>query len=689
MLGASSGCGAAERRSFPSRGAGRLVYQPRLATVRTAIHNPQEQASSAKPLIALKNVDRLHRAGEAEVSALSGVTLDIYAGEFVSVMGPSGSGKTTLMNIIGCLDRPSGGEYFYEGRPIHTAGPDERARLRREAFGFVFQNYNLLPMSTAQENVEMPAIYAGIRKRVRWMRAAELLSRLGLSHRLGHRPAELSGGEQQRVAIARALMNGGDMVLADEPTGSVDSRNGAEIMARLTALSERGHTVVVVTHDASVARCARRRIELLDGRVVADTGAKPRPEVAADRPAQAPQAGLRAPVLSLGESARAAIRSLGGNKFRTSLTLIGVVIGVLSVTAMLSVAEGVRRNILETFRQLGGASITVLPQSGEQSKPLTLDDADAIRTQVSNLVSVAPEMNGSATLVAGERNESAFVIATTAGALESRGLTLAQGVFFSGAQSERYAPVVILGGMLAGNLFGGRADAVGEYILVNGEPYQVIGVLKRGEGSFLAFDPQARSAYVPLMTGAVRLFNRDYLDRIQIVAFKPDQVETAQGAIKSLLGQRHGGAEFQIVNQADVIEAKGAINKILKLSFGALGGISLLVAGIGVMNIMLASVAERTREIGLRMATGARQRDIWLQFVCEAVMVSAMGGAVGLLLALGLGSMINSFGVTVTAFTPPILLTGLSCATLTGVLFGFAPALRAARLDPVVALAAN
>ena len=654
-----------------------------------SVDNPHESAVAVQPLLALKNVSRRYRTGEAEVGALNGVTLDIHAGEFVAVMGPSGSGKTTLMNIIGCLDRPSGGEYFYHARPIHRAGADERARLRREAFGFVFQNYNLLRMATARENVEMPAIYAGMRKRVRWARAAELLSRLGLSHRFGHHPGELSGGEQQRVAIARALMNGGAVMLADEPTGSLDSRSGRDIMAQLTALSERGHTVIVVTHDPSVARYAQRRIELLDGRVVADTGQDLRPGVSADRAAQSPPAGIRAPVLSLGESARTALRALRANRFRTALTLLGVVIGVFSVTAMLGVAEGVRRSILDTFSQLGGGSITVMPQFGKQGHPLTLEDAEAIEQRITGLVSVTPEMSGGAALVAGGKNEGARVTATTGRAMQDRGLTLAQGVFFGGAHSERYAPVVILGGLLAGNLFGEQADPVGEYILVNGAPYQVIGVLKRSEGRIAAFDPQARSAYVPLLTGARRLFGRDHLDSIQIVVADTDQVEGTQAAIESLLRQRHGNAEFRMINQVQTREAQDNVTRILTLLFGTIGGISLVVAGIGVMNIMLASVAERTREIGIRMATGARQRDILMQFVCESVVVAGLGGVVGLVIALGLGSVINSFGVTVVAFPAWILLVGLSCATLTGLVFGFAPAKRAADMDPVAALAAQ
>lgn len=650
----------------------------------------------AVPLIRLRNLSRRYRAGGTEVGALKRVTLEIRSGEFVAIMGPSGSGKTTLMNIVGCLDRPTSGEYFYDGRPVQAAGADERARLRREAFGFVFQNYNLLGMATARENVEIPAIYAGAGKRGRLKRATKLLSRLGLARRIGHQPAELSGGEQQRVAIARALMNGGQVILADEPTGSLDSRNGREIMAQLESLADRGRTVIVVTHDPAVAAHARRRIELLDGRVVADDGAEAR---AASRPQAKPAAGMppggnsgiKALALALQESARTALRALHGNKFRTALTLLGIIIGVLSVTAMLGVAEGVRRAIMDNFSELGGARLTVSPSSSGtgQNSFLTLQDSEAIREQVAGLISVAAQMRGGGGIATGGKEEYASILATTSRAMAEGGRKLARGVYFSERQDQNHEPVVVLGANLAASLFAWHMDPVGQYVRINGAPYQVIGVLQRPESGFAASNFRARFAYVPLMTGAVRMFNRENLNSLEILVADNEQVEAAQEDIGALLTRRHGARDFEIQSQAELIEAENNAANILRLLFGAIGGISLIVAGIGVMNIMLATVAERTREIGVRMATGARQRDILMQFVCEAVVVSGLGGLIGLSLAIGLGALLSAFTPVEITFTPQIILIGLSCATLTGLLFGFAPARRAAQLDPVVALAAQ
>ncbi|MDE0039462.1 MAG: ABC transporter permease [Gammaproteobacteria bacterium] len=643
------------------------------------------------PLIELRNICRRYATGSVSVAALEDVDLVIQPGEFVAVMGPSGSGKSTLMNIIGCLDRPSDGEYYFRGEAVHRADADELARLRREVFGFVFQSYNLLGMATARENVEIPAIYAGTPRRARASRATSLLKGVGLSHRLRHQPGELSGGEQQRVAIARALMNGGRVVLADEPTGSLDSASGREIIALLEALSNQGHTIILVTHDPNVAAHAHRRIQLLDGHVVADDGLGLPSNAGTNTPTQADPHNTvtRAPVSSFRDSVRTAMRALRTNRLRTSLTLLGIIIGVLSVTAMLGLAEGVQRGIMDSFRLLGGASLQIQPSFDQDGRAttLTIADADAIRDEVPNVISVTPQMSGGARILAGGATQFARFTATTAVSMASGPWTLAEGVYFTASQDRNHEPVVVLGGILAGALFGEQGNAVGEHILLDGSPYQVIGVLKRPEDT--GYHYHAYGFFVPLRTGAIRLLNKESLDTVGVLVAETHQVDAAQRAIDALLVRRHGQRDFQIQNQEAALEAQNNVSNILRMLFGAIGGISLVVAGIGVMNIMLATVAERTREIGLRMAIGARRRDILFQFICEAVVVAGLGGIVGLGLALVVGEAINMIGATVMAFTAPILLIGLSCATLTGLFFGLAPARRAAGMDPVAALAAQ
>ncbi|MBE3559962.1 MAG: ABC transporter ATP-binding protein [Ktedonobacteraceae bacterium] len=224
-----------------------------------------------EPVISVRDLRKTYILGKkTQIPALRGVSLEIYPGEFVAIMGPSGSGKSTFMNQLGCLDRPSAGEYWLAGRLVSNLSSDELARVRNRLIGFVFQGFNLLGRATALSNVALPAVYAGVPRRERERRARKLLQLVGLGGRLHHKPPELSGGQQQRVAIARALVNGPALLLADEPTGNLDSRTSVEIMGVLQALNEQGLTIVLVTHDPKIAAYAKRQVSFLDGRIVRD-----------------------------------------------------------------------------------------------------------------------------------------------------------------------------------------------------------------------------------------------------------------------------------------------------------------------------------------------------------------------------------------------------------------------------------
>ncbi|MET3132034.1 macrolide transport system ATP-binding/permease protein [Oxalobacteraceae bacterium GrIS 1.11] len=647
-------------------------------------------AAAEEPLIDLRRLSKTFHSGELAVNILQDISLTIYAGEFVSLMGQSGSGKSTLMNIIGCLDQPSGGSYLFQGRDVSRLGPDELAVLRRDTFGFIFQRYNLIASETASANVEIPAIYAGVARAERVARAHSLLGTLGLSERLDYLPSQLSGGQQQRVSIARALMNGGRVVLADEPTGALDSKSGAEVVALLKDLHARGHTIILITHAAEIAAQAERILEIKDGRIVSD-----RPSAVAAHLKPAPVAAPMAPATRLAvdvvEAVAMALRSLRMNLSRTVLTLLGIIIGVGAVVAMLALGDGSKQAVLERIEAMGTDLLVVRPGapgvrgSGDLAS-LVPADADAIAA-LPNVRYAVPEYPGAVTLRVGENDYQSSATSTTADYIYAHNWPVARGAFFAPTDVDSYAPVVVLGQTVASNIFPDGAEALGRYILLNNIPFQVIGVLAAKGANAMGGDMDD-VVLVPLSTARMRLFGKRYLRSITVQVNDPAAIDQTQDAIGALLTGRHLSVDFQIRNMASLLESATQTQNTLTVLLGSIAAISLLVGGIGVMNIMLVSVTERTREIGIRMATGAQMRHILLQFMTEALMVCLFGGVLGVLGGLAGAWIAARFGSPVLYSFGPVLLA-FGSASAVGLLFGFLPARRAARLNPVVALAAE
>lgn len=642
-------------------------------------------ANSIQPLIKLSGVTKTFRNGEMATQVLHGVDLEIYPGEFVAIMGQSGSGKSTLMNILGCLDRASTGDYLFNGTSVATLDTDGLAQLRREAFGFVFQSYNLLAGSTACENVEMPATYSGMTPEARRERSTALLSSLGLHERLHHRPNQLSGGQQQRVSIARALMNGGQIILADEPTGALDSHSGKEVMRLLKELSAQGHTIILITHDAEVARHARRLIEIRDGKIIADPG----PTIPAQLPAEehalhgAPQ--IKTEIL---EATKTAFRSLRSNVFRTILTLLGIVIGVASVISMLAIGDGAKKSVVDSISAMGSNLLLVRPGGPMQrfrwdSVTLVPEDVDAIAT-LPHIAAALPELNGSFTLRYGNVDHATEISATAAQFPMARKWDVAQGTFFTDEDNKNYATVVVLGKTVATKLFVDK-NPLGEFIIINNVLFQVIGVMSE-RGADPGGQDQDDKVFVPFNTGSLRVIGQRYLRNITISVDDEKNMEEVQTRVHALMMERHGTEDFQIRSMSSLIDMVSETQNTMTFLLGSIAAISLLVGGIGVMNIMLVSVTERTREIGVRMATGARTRNIMQQFLIEALVVSALGGVIGVVIGVGTAMLIASFGTPVAYSFGPVVMA-FSCAFLTGLLFGYLPARKAARLDPVAALA--
>jgi macrolide transport system ATP-binding/permease protein len=655
-----------------------------------ALARPSTPAPSGKPLIELADVTKTYRSGELDVEVLHGVSLKIYSGEFLAIMGASGSGKTTLMNILGCLDRPSTGTYRFMGEDVSGFERDELARLRREAFGFVFQSYNLIGTATALENVEVPAVYSGMAPAARDARAKELLGSLGLGERLLHRPTQLSGGQQQRVSIARALMNGGRIVLADEPTGALDSKSGTEVMALLQDLSHRGHTVILITHAQDIAAQAQRIIEIRDGRIVSDPG----PQSAGTAAPVAEQAHDEAGASFLGgafEAAKTALRALRANLFRTVLTLLGIVIGVASVIAMLAIGDGAKQTVLDRISAMGTNLLLIRPGPpirrgvGGSVASLVPEDADVIAA-LPNVLAAVPELGGSVTARFGSADYQTQATGTTATFPVARNWPVGKGIFFSTADVKSYASVAVLGQTVADNLFASSGvDPIGQYVVLNNVLFQVIGLMAVRGASPQGQD-QDDVVLVPLTTGGLRLFGQTFLRTITVAVDDVALIDETQDAVTALLQARHRSADFRIRNMTSVLETATDTQNTLTVLLGSVAAISLLVGGIGVMNIMLVSVTERTREIGIRMATGARMRNILQQFLTEALVVSLLGGAIGVVLGLTAAAIIGLFGTPVQYAIGPVLLA-FGCAFVTGLVFGYMPARKAAQVDPIVALA--
>lgn len=649
-----------------------------------------------EPLIVLDGVTKTYRTGALEVEVLHGVSLTIRRGEFVAIMGASGSGKTTLMNLIGCLDRPSSGRYLFAGRDVSAMERDQLALLRRDAFGFVFQQYNLLANASALENVEVPAIYAGLPKAARDRRAAAILTALGLDDRLHHRPNQLSGGQQQRVSIARALMNGGAVILADEPTGALDSKSGREVMALLHQLNADGHTIVLITHDANVAAQARRVVTIADGDIVSDRqgeAAMPAASAATASAGTMPTTGDTNSMTDVSEAVKMALRSLRANLFRTLLTLLGIVIGVGSVVAMLAVGDGAKQDVLGRIQAMGTNLLLVRPGAPNMRGPeagtiatLSADDAEEL-ARLPNVRVAVPEMGGTVTIRYGNADYQTSVTATSADYPVARDWAVKKGTFFGPEDVSSYVPVVVLGQTVVDSLFKDGDDPIGKYVLLKNVPFQVVGVLARKGASPFGSDLDD-AAFVPLSTGSLRLFGQRYLRAIAVQVESLDGIDQTQDQVTSLLVARHRANDVQVRNTASIMEAATATQDTMTVLLGSIAAISLLVGGIGVMNIMLVSVTERTREIGIRMATGARTSNILLQFITEAVVVCAIGGAIGVGGGLATAAIVQSFGTPVVFSTPPVVLA-FGCAFITGLVFGYMPARKAANLDPVLALSAE
>ncbi len=652
-------------------------------------------------MIELKHVYKTYQMGTVEVRALEDVSLTISPGEFVAIMGPSGSGKSTLMHLLGLLDRPDSGEYYLGRRVVNKLTDEELSAVRNRLVGFVFQQFHLLPRMTALQNAALPLIYAG--KRAFVERARQKISEVGLTDRMDHRPNELSGGQQQRVAIARSLVNDPLILMADEPTGNLDSKSKEEIIAILKDLNRKGKTIVMVTHENEVAAHARRIIVMRDGRILSDKKSSEtkallenQTDAVIDTVLSEPERIARG--TKFFDYLRQAASSMITHKMRSFLSILGILIGVAAVIAMLAIGAGAKESIEKQLASLGSNLLVVRPgssrihgvalESGTVTR-LTLQDVAAIKKLSDEVDRVSPSVSGRGQMVYGNKNWSTQVEGVGVDYALMRASVPEVGRFFTEDEVRSRDKVVLLGTTVVRELFA-DANPVGETIKINLNNFKVIGVLpSKGANTF---HDQDDNALIPVSTAMFRVFGKEYVDTIYVEAKSPDLIEAAQEAVSEVIIKQHrlnpkdAEDSFQIRNMTDIKNTLEATTKTMSLLLGSIAAISLLVGGIGIMNIMLVSVSERTREIGLRKAIGANNKDIMVQFLIEAVLMSFIGGAAGIVFGTGTAVLITMFAGWAVKVAPASIILATSFSLVVGVVFGLWPAQKASQLDPIEAL---
>ncbi len=640
-------------------------------------------------LLEIKGVNRWFGHGESCVHVLKDINLSIEKGDFVAIIGQSGSGKSTLMNIIGCLDVPSSGSYKIDGVETAAMSGDQQAALRRKSFGFIFQRYNLLGSLTARENVALPAVYAGMDLSERQQRAQELLDQLGLSGKENNKPSELSGGQQQRVSIARALMNGGEIILADEPTGALDTGSGKNVMEILHGLHEAGHTIVMVTHDPGIAANANRVIEIRDGRIIADHSKSL--DIA---PSNITSIEEKNSWLfykdQLFESFKMSVQAIKAHKMRSFLTMLGIIIGIASVISVVALGRGSQEKILKDINAIGTNTISVYPGKGygdrrsSRIKTLTVADANSLKEQP-YVDSVTPGVGMKGTLTFANQSLSAQLNGVGDQYFDVRGIKLAYGRLFDEDDVTQNSQIVVIDDNTKNKLFSDGTNPIGQVILFNKRPLQVIGVAQPNNTGF--GDTDSLQMYTPYTTLMNRISGTKYITSVTVKIKDNVNSQTAEKGIIELLKARHGTEDFFTRNSDTIKQTIESTTGTMTLLISCIALISLVVGGIGVMNIMLVSVTERVKEIGIRMAIGARQHNILEQFLIEAVLICLIGGLVGVLFSFGISVLFNLFAKDFAmSFSTISIIMAVLCSTIIGVVFGFMPAKRASQLNPIDAL---
>ncbi|MDO5386499.1 MAG: MacB family efflux pump subunit, partial [Pseudomonadota bacterium] len=641
-------------------------------------------------IIELKNIHKFFGQEKNKVHVLKGINLSIQKGDFVAIIGQSGSGKSTMMNIIGCLDTPTSGSYKINGVEVGKMGKDQLAELRCKTFGFIFQRYNLLNSLKASENAALPAIYLGLNEEDRNKRAIELLKKLDLGNKLNNKPNELSGGQQQRVSIARALMNGGEIILADEPTGALDSKSGEMVMETIKSLHKQGHTIILVTHDSHIASQANRIIEIKDGEIISDIRKASEFYDMTDSVKNIKRSRLDAIKYSFLESLNMSVHAIISNKMRSLLTMLGIIIGIASVVSVVALGNASQAKILEQINSMGTNTIDIMPGTGfgdmrsGRVKTLKVGDSDYLGKQ-GFIDNSTPNVSASGTLVYENHSVTAQLKGVGAAFFDVKGKKIAQGRVFNKEEVDKMASVVVIDDNTLKEVFSEDANPIGQILIFNKKPLQIIGVTEKDNTPGPSSD--SMNIWTPYTTAMYKINGSSDINSITVKISDKVNSQVAEESIENILTTLHGKKDFFMINSDSIKQTVESATNTMKLLIASIAVISLIVGGIGVMNIMLVSVTERTKEIGIRMAIGAKQADILQQFLIEAILICLVGGFMGvalsMLIGVGFNTLSEDFGMI---FSTASIILALVCSSAIGIIFGYMPAKNASNLNPIDAL---
>lgn len=641
-------------------------------------------------LIECCNINRYFGEGDNRVHVLKNINLSIEKGDFVAIIGQSGSGKSTLMNILGLLDTPTSGDYKIAGVETSKMAADELAALRRKRFGFIFQRYNLINSISAQDNVALPAVYAGVNQQQRGERAKSLLAKLGLQGKERNRPNQLSGGQQQRVSIARALMNGGEIIFADEPTGALDSASGENVMEIIHQLYRDGHTIIMVTHDPKIAAQANRVIEIKDGEIISDSSKSKEINPSQVRSIEEKH-GLAFYKDQVSEALNMSVMAIIAHKMRSLLTMLGIIIGIAAVVSVVALGKGSQEKILSDINSMGTNTISVYPGKsfGDRTrwriKTLTVADGEAL-AKVPFVESTTPMSQSSGTLTYRNTDLTATVYGVGDQYFNVFGKKIAQGRLFDDKEVRDNSALVVLDQNTVRKLFSTGENPLGKTILFYKRPLTVVGVLEDENSAFGMSD--SLNIYIPYTTLMHQISGDKHVRSLAVKVKDSVESQIAEQGIQEVLLARHGTEDFFLQNSDSIKQTIESTTATMTMLISSIALISLIVGGIGVMNIMLVSVTERTKEIGVRMAIGARQSNILQQFLIEAVLLCVIGGLLGVLISFAIGAIFNRFSGNFTmSFSTASIIGAVVCSTAIGIIFGYMPAKNASKLNPIDALA--